>query len=430
MKKLLFISVVFLALFTSCKKDNSSPDETLMARDSLFYVMKDWYFWYNKPEATSVTNVTKNNYSDPYKLLEAMRYKAKDRWSYIEEYTAQATGTFVGHGFRIGVDKSGNARIAMIYNNSPLYTQGVRRGWIIKTINNVNPAPLIIAKNNVAYSALIKESKIGITNSFVFINPANGTEIPISSAKIKLDINTVLLADTLHLSTGIVGHLVFESFFTPAPAELEKAFAYFKANNIRDLILDLRYNSGGEFGIAQTLASYIAGNSRQGVVFAKLSFNDKRQAANSTYPFKTTSYSLGLPRLIVITTRSTASASEDVINGLKPFTEIVSIGDTTNGKPTGMKGWNFFNKYFVFPVTFEVVNKDNIGDFYDGIFPQKLVADDITRDFNDRQEQCLKEAIKYLQTGSFSTKGLQEFYRSPQISERPDWMNNAIVFEN
>jgi carboxyl-terminal processing protease len=434
MKKLMFISLLFLALFTSCQKDNTTTSEALMARDSLYYVMKDWYYWYNMPEATSMTDVTRNNYSDPYKLLEAMRYKTLDRWSYIlnnEEYTAQRTGTFVGHGFRIGLDKpdnTGQARIAMIYTNSPLYASGVRRGWIVKTINNKEVAPILLSKDGTAYSKLLGASSSGITNTFVF-KPPVGADVTISSTKIKLDINTVLLYDTLHLSTGVAGHLVFESFFNPAPTELATAFAFFKANNIKDLILDLRYNSGGDLTIAQTLASYIAGNAKQGIAFIKLMYNDMHQAANSTFPFKTTSYSLGLPRLVVITTRSTASASEDVINGLKPFVNVVTIGDTTNGKPTGMNGWSFFNTYYIFPVTFKVVNKDNQGDFFEGFFPSKLATDDITHDFYDRQELCLKEAINYLQTGSFSTKGSQEFYRSPQFSEKPEWMNNAIVMK-
>jgi carboxyl-terminal processing protease len=432
MKKLLFIFILFPAIFSSCRKDNSTR-ETLMARDSLYYVMKDWYYWYNMPEATSVTNATKSNYSDPYKLLEAMRYKEKDRWSYIlnnEEYTSLVTGTFVGHGFRIGLDKpdvTGQARIAMIYKNSPLYASGVRRGWIVKTINNKEVAPILLANDGAAYNNLIGSGTAGIKNTFLFINPNDGTEVPITSVKIKLNVNTVLFYDTLHLSTGVAGHLVFESFFEPAPTELATAFSYFKANNIKDLILDLRYNSGGVLDYAQTLASYIAGDSKQGSVFAKLSYNDNHQEANYTYPFKVTPYSIGLPRLVVITSRSTASASEDVMNGLSPYVNVVSIGDTTNGKPTGMNGWEFFNTYYIFPVTFEVVNKDNHGDFYGGIIPKKLVTDDITHDFYDRKELCLKEAIYYLEHGSVSTKGVKEFTRSLQFSEKPEWMNNAFV---
>jgi len=419
-----------MALFVSCKKNDIPPvDTTLtpaMARDSLYYIMKDWYLWYNL-----MPTVTKEDYPDPYKLLDAMKYKTLDRWSYIltaEEYNAQMTGTFVGHGFRIGFDGT-NARIAMIYSNSPLYALGVRRGWIVKTINGTTVAPILQRNDGPAYSALIQPSQAGITNAFVFTRP-DGTDLSISSTKASFTMNTVLLADTLMLSSGKTGHLVFDSFFNPAPTELANAFAYFQSIGIKDLILDLRYNSGGDLLIAQTLASYIAGNARQGITFAKLSYNDKHQVENMTIPFKTSPYSLSLPtlRLVVITTRSTASASEDVMNSLKPFFNVVTIGDTTNGKPTGMNGWDIENTYYMFPVTFKVVNSLENGEFFGGFAPAKVLADDITRDFNDRQELCLKEAIHYLETGSVSTaKSLGSPVRYKQFSEKPEWMNNAII---
>ena len=430
MKKLLFLPLIFMVLFLSCKKNDVPPSLTpAMARDSLYYIMKDWYLWYNLMPV-----VTKEDYPDAYKLLDAMKYKALDRWSYIltaEEYNAQMTGTFVGHGFRIGLDGN-NARIAMIYSNSPLYAQGVRRGWIVKTINGTPVAPILQrtdAGASAAYSALIQPSQAGITNAFVFTRP-DGTDFSVSSTKASFTMNTVLLADTLHLSSGVAGHLVFDSFFNPAPTELGNAFAYFQSMGIKDLILDLRYNSGGDLYIAQTLASYIAGNTRQGITFAKLSYNDKHQAANMTIPFKTTSYSLSLstPRIVVITTRSTASASEDVMNSLKPFFNVVTIGDTTNGKPTGMNGWNIEDKYYMFPVTFQLVNSLNQGGFFTGFAPSKVQTDDITHDFNDRRELCLKEAIHYLETGTVSaSKSIGSPVRYNQFSEKPEWMNNAII---
>ena len=73
----------------------------------------------------------------------------------------------------------------------------------------------------------------------------------------------------------------------------------------------------------------------------------------------------------MITTRGTASASEAVMNGLKPHINVVSIGDTTNGKPTGMNGWEVGKKYFIWPVTFKMVNSQNQGEYFNGIFPAK-----------------------------------------------------------
>jgi carboxyl-terminal processing protease len=434
MKKIFLLPILILALVSSCNKEPVSPSKVLtdtMARDSLFYIMKDWYLWYNMPEAEGVTTTTKDNYMDPYELLDAMRYKTLDRWSFVENYDtfmAMMQGDFVGHGFRIGLDPAGNARIAMIYSRSPLYTSGVRRGWIVKKINNTDIAPILLRGDGAAYNSLIGAAKAGITNTFVF-QPPTGSEITISSTKASFQVNTVLAYDTVHIKNGIAGHLVFESFIDQSASELATAFAYFKANNVNELILDLRYNSGGLLSGAQTLASYIAGNTRNGQTFLKFQYNDRHTDRNSAYPFINTSYPLSLTRVIVIASRSTASASETVMNGLKPFMNVISIGDTTDGKPTGMLGWNVGNKFAMFPVTFKTVNSQDQGDYFAGIFPSKVVSDDITHDFIDRNELCLKEAIHYINYGSFSARSFQEFKRSPQYSEKPEWMNNAFVIK-
>ena len=431
MKKLIYLILIIPVLFSSCKKEPDPPviiDNKLtdaMARDTLYFVMKQWYYWYNLMPA-----ITKEDYKDPYELMEAMRYKELDRWSFVadyEEFNAEMLGEFVGHGIRIGLDDAGKARIAMIYSRSPLYSEGVRRGWIIKSVNGYDLAKIIDDGDAVAYSDALGPSTEGIINKFIFVKP-DGSEVEISSAKSKFEINTVLHCDTLKLSSGITGHLVFESFITPSSQELETAFAFFKACNVSDLILDLRYNSGGYLYVAQDLASYIAGNNlaNAGSVFAALKYNAKNQNVNSSFPFKSTGSPLSLTRLMVITTRSTASASEAVMNGLKPFMNVVSVGDTTNGKPTGMNGWPVGEKYFFWPVTFKTVNNNNEGDYFDGFAPGKVASDDITHDFDDRREVCLKEAIRYLETGSFSTKDFTPFYRYPQYSEKPAWMNNGL----
>lgn len=433
MKKTLTAALLFAMLIVSCRKEDVPPVDTsltpAMARDSLYYIMKEFYLWYNL--MPQVTEVTKANYKDPYELLDAMRYKTLDRWSFVadyDEFIAEMNGTFVGHGFRMGLDAQGNARIALIYNNAPMYANGVRRGWIVKKINNIDVAQVLKSADAQAYNNMIGPSQAGITNIFLFQKP-DGTETTISTTKSTFTLNTVLVYDTLHLSNGITGHLVFDAFITPSAGELATAFAYFKASQIKDLILDLRYNSGGYLNIAQSLASYIAGDSRQGAVFAKLTYNDKHQEANSTFPFRTITSSIGLDRVVVITSRSTASASEAVINGLKPFVNVVTIGDTTDGKPTGMNGWDIGKKYYMWPVTFKMVNSQNQGEYFDGIFPAKVVSDDISHDFSDRNELCLKEAIHYLQTGSVSSKGAGSFVRHPQFSEKPAWMDNAFVQE-
>jgi len=433
MKKVFFYILITLLLFSSCKKSNIEPDNNdtiavtaAQARDTLYYIMKQWYYWYDK-----MPTVTKENYADPYELLEALRYKELDKWSFVadyDEFSATLQGIFVGHGIRIGLDEDSIVRIALIYKNSPLYSEGVRRGWIIKEINDVEMAPILIAQDYEAYNNVLGPAVAGRTNKFLFQKP-DSSEVTISSTKASFNVNTVILYETLNLSSGVTGHLVLESFVDPTVQELITAFAYFKSHNVKDLIIDLRYNGGGYLYIARQLASYIGGNGLAGTTFAALSYNNKMQAANQIFPFISTSYSLSLPRIVVITTRMTASASEAVMNGLDPHIDIVSVGDTTNGKPVGMNGWSVGKKYFFWPITFKLVNSSNEGDFFDGFAPDKIATDDITHDFSDRNEECLKEAILYLETGSFSGKGIQDFSRSVQFAEKPTMVNNTYVLQ-
>ena len=320
MKKLIYLSLIIISIIYSCKKDDPNPDDNngvtpAMARDSLYYIMQEWYYWNEV-----MPDVNKENYADPYLLLDAMRYNELDRWSFIEDYDdfiAQMSGSFVGHGFRIGLDDAGKARIAMIYEKSPLWADSVRRGWIVESINGANIAQILLAGDAATYSSTIGPSEAGVTNTFVFRRP-DGTLKTVASTKKSFQVNTVLLKEVLNINGKPTGHLVFESFINPSRDELAQAFALFKSNNVEDLIVDLRYNGGGYFDIAQTLASYIGGNSLAGTIFGKMQYNQLHPEQNSEYPFLTTPYSLNLQRVVFITTRGTASASEAVMNGLIP----------------------------------------------------------------------------------------------------------------
>jgi len=434
MKKLLLFTILISALITSCKKEeDEQPVVTgvtdAMARDTLYYVMRQWYYWHDMMPV-----IKKEDYKDPYELLEAMRYKTLDKWSFVadyDEFTAEMQGEFVGHGIRIGVDDDLKARIAMIYSKSPLYAQGVRRGWIVKSVNGINIAQTLIDGDATAYNNAMGPGTAGITNKFVFVKP-DLTEVEISSTKSSFITNSVIHFDTLKLSSGITGHLVFESFIEPSPKELAIAFDFFEASDIKELILDLRYNSGGYLSVANTLAGEILGKTQAGTgsVFTTLKYNNKNQDQNYSFKIENSQNSLSLTRVVVISSRRTASASEAVMNGLKPYMNVISIGDTTSGKPVGMNGWPVAEKYFYWPITFKVVNKNNEGDYFEGIPPDKLVPDDITHDFEDRNELCLKEAINYLEKGSFSSKRASAFYSYPQYSEKPEWMKNGFLLDN
>jgi C-terminal processing protease CtpA/Prc len=432
MKKLVILLSFLILGFSSCKKKDvtpavTSPTVDQEARDYLYDTMNQYYFWYNLMPV-----VVKTDYQDPYELMDAMMYKTLDRWSFVEtyeEYLNMDQGAFVGHGISMGLDQSNQVRIAEIYNLSPLYSLGVRRGWIVKKLNGTDLAPIFIANDGTAYNQLIGAATVGLTNTFLFQTPA-GKDSTITSAKASFTLNTVIVADTLQLKSGITGHLVFDQFIPPSNDELQTAFTYFSQNNVKDLIVDLRYNGGGDLSVLTNMASYVAGAAQVNNPFLIATFNDKNTAYNTTFNFTTVPSPLSVSKVIVITTRGTASASEDFINGLKPILDVRTLGDTTNGKPVGMVGFPYQTSYMFWPITFSLVNSAGQGDFYKGFAPDKYVPDDITHDWSDRNEACLKEAIYYLEHGSVSSKGLYVGGKpSIKFDEKSAKNNNAYIIK-
>ena len=217
MKRVFFLFLITLVFLTSCKKDVTPSTSTNLlnqqARDALDSLMNEWYYWYK-----SLPVVTLSDYKDPYELMDALRYKQLDRWSFVADYdafVASMQGTFVGHGIRLGLDPSGKVRIVQIYNNSPMYFEGVRRGWIVKKLNGTDLSPIFISGDAAAYNQLIGPATAGISNTFLFQIP-DGRDSTITSQKTTFTVNSVILNDTLHLTSGITGHLVFDEFIEPS----------------------------------------------------------------------------------------------------------------------------------------------------------------------------------------------------------------------
>jgi len=135
-----------------------------------------------------------------------------------------------------------------------------------------------------------------------------------------------------------IGYIEFTRFLRPSEAALDNSLANLLNEQITDLVLDLRYNGGGFTYIARKLASQIAGPDFVGQTMYRNTFNEKYSSRNEIREFELQRLNLSLPRVIILTTGSTASSSEIVANSLKPYLDVVLIGSRTNGKPFTSSG--------------------------------------------------------------------------------------------
>ena len=448
MKNYFFSAAILILILvtTSCKKNDSAvtppTTDTLTAaakldllRDSIYLYSKEEYLWHEVIPSYAVFNP--RQYTGTTELAAAQSEMAgiralqpqdhKHSYSFV---TTQAgsdaiqTGGNTDYGFFIksaSVDKalpydSVYWFVEYVYKNSPSGTAGVQRGWWISKINNT-----AIGVDN-ASIALLNDVFFGTTSSstgFTFTK-TDGTTVDITLTKGSYTANSVLYTDVITNGTTKTGYLVFNQFFgTTSKTELSTAFTDFAAKSINELVVDLRYNHGGSTDTQNALANLIAPASATGKTMYTYIFNDSLAAgkfpllqkkanyassaftaANNTISYQKAG-SIAVSRVFFIVTSETASASELLINNLRPYMDVKLVGDTTYGKPVGFFPISIFN-YAVYPISFKTVNSAGSAEYYDGFAPDKLTPDGVNRSWGDTNEPSLAAALHYISTGSFA----------------------------
>ena len=122
---------------------------------------------------------------------------------------------------------------------------------------------------------------------------------------------------------------------------------------------------------------------------------------NQAFRFEDPAAAVDVPRLVVITSRSSASSSELVINGLEPFIPVTLVGRRTFGKPVGQYGFEFCDKV-IFPVSFLGVNAEGDSEYYDGLPVDCPMRDGLNRPLGHPEEARLAEALYFLRNGTCS----------------------------
>jgi carboxyl-terminal processing protease len=402
-----FIAIAFIGFvgLASCKKntDNVSPvSANPDLRDSVYAYSQDIYLWSDNLPSTAVFKPT--TYPTADSVMKKVRTyspfvngKYQDRWSFVidkETWDNLVSGNSSDTGAEYGFVADGDLRVKLVYTQSSAGTQGVKRGWRVLKFNGVDATYANIDKLN---------TELNKASQLVLFQKPDGTEqtVTLTSAAYKSDY--VMNPKVFLVNGNNVGYFAFDSFLgsnsgQDTKNELDKIFADFKSKNVTELVLDLRYNGGGYGTVSSYLGSLIAPASAVGKVFVSSVHNSKYSKYNSTDLFKNLTNSLKLSRVSIIVNKGTASASEELINGLKPVMTVKLIGNTTHGKPVGYYALPVMDSY-VFPVAIKNINSVGFFDFFQGFTVDKVQSDDITHDLGDPTEACLKSALDYIKTG-------------------------------
>lgn len=395
-------------LFTSCFEDND--DNGALASEINDFVWKGMNAAYlYKQEIPDLDNDRfndseeyasyLNDYTSPENLFESLIYERDniDKFSLIVdnyiELEQYLSGVSLSNGLNYGLVYLPNSNneifgyVRYVNNGSAADLANINRGDIFRSIDNI---PLSIDN----YSDLLSQEIYTVNFANYFNNDTEDisddiielNDINIELQKVPLIKNPVHHYSTLDYSGGKIGYLMYNQFVSNYDDYLKTIFSEFKSNSVDELILDLRYNPGGSINSAIVLASLITGQFENEIFNTEQWNNDIQNYWINNNPeylinrFTTFQSSLSLSRVYILTTRSSASASELIINCLKPYINVVQIGTPTYGKyqasVTLYDSENFSNQnvnrshnYALQPLVLKTLNVNGVTDYYNGINP-------------------------------------------------------------
>lgn len=447
-------------------RDGSTLDENFWLRSWT----NETYYWYEE-----VVDLDPGLFTTPeyFELLRTEEITAsgkdKDEFHFTvptDEWEALSqTGISVSYGAQLAVLSPRVPReivVAFTDPQTPASFAGLARGDRVLSIDgvdiNTNSSAGIATLN-----AGLAPNDIGEQHVFV-LQSLDGRQYTAELTAETINNVSVQNVSVHQTEQGAVGYFLFNDHIATSEAELVAAFNQLSSQNVDDLVLDLRYNGGGFLAIASQVAYMIAGpRTTANRTFERLQFNDKHPTfnpvtgeLNEPLPFfdETVGFSLSpgqplpslnLSRVFVLTTDSTCSASESILNSLRGIgVEVIQIGTTTCGKPYGFYATDNCGTTY-FSVQFQSVNALGFGDYADGfapldsqtlgavLLPGCVVNDDFDHALGDPEEAMFAQALQYQQFGRCATvaagtssKSTDKIEKSTPLVKNP-WQENRIL---
>ena len=398
---------------------------------TIYEIMQEYYLWYDE-----LPVVDPLSFSSQQALLDALIGPITapvDRFSYLttlaEEEALFGNSQFIGFGFRqqTGTD---SVTVLDVFEGGPADLGGLDRGTSILAIDGVPIAEVLASAGGL--SGALGPAEIGFEVEMTFRNRA-GAEVTSTLVKDTVTIPPVTGARVFEVDGRNTGYLVFRNFVEPGVAALNTAFDQFTADGVTQLIVDLRYNGGGLVSVLEHFADLLASRTAPAMPFAGYRYNDKNTDRDRTFFLDSTppSQALLLDRVVFITTASTASASEMLVNGIPTYITTAVVGTPSFGKPVGQLGFRICENVLR-PVSFAVVNGLGEGDYFDGLPVDCPAADDPAVAFGQAGEDSFDAAVHWLQFG-FCPQTVMELAPLAQDrsrglpeggAERPRWRLN------
>ena len=297
-------------------------------------------------------------------------------------------------------------RVRLVEPRSPVAAAGLRRGDRVLGIDGLGPRAI-------AQGGLPAVTLPGVARRFIVMG-TDGQQREFTAVSANFALSPVSQAKVIEWpaaqGTVKVAYMAYHEFIIASEGDLDRAFAQFNAAGATELVLDLRYNGGGSVLMARGLASMMGGARLEGETFADIRFNSRNTGRDFIMPLTVNPGILpgpvfrGLTRVFVITSSSTASASELVINALRPFMPVVLVGGTTFGKPYGFQPRTACGLTYS-AVNFETLNARGQGRYVAGFTPDCQVPDDLDHELGDPSEARLAAALHHMRFGTCPQTG-------------------------
>ncbi|MCR9063097.1 MAG: S41 family peptidase [Cytophagales bacterium] len=425
--KLGLVVILLGILGVACKRLNISPLFETKVENSdvnnwIYAKMKEYYLW--EDDMIDVTKTDLTLAPDDYFKSLLVEPGVVDRFSWIEESSEELRNSLNGitstYGIKTQALRANNSQnvsriilsVAYVVKNSVAERKGLKRGDIITKVNGQD-------LTNQNYNSALRDSESAtVTLGTYNKGYIDDTEVTIEMTKEVTQSNALQHYSIIELANKKIGYFVYTQFLTSNDNDLNKMFGEFKSSGINELVVDLRFNPGGYISSAELLSSLIVKNLDENKVMTRQIWNAEqteeriRQYGSGvfdTYFFKSRSgigniNNLGnLDRVYFLVSNGSASASELLINNLKPFMEVILIGQHTYGKSVGSitidddqdpKRWSWGMQ----PIVLRSVNYLGEADYGtpDGFKPDIEVVDNIIpyKPFGDPDETYLFKALE------------------------------------